>query len=497
MDRLFSPCTRFYDMLESQGRLERFRGDAELLQELSLDVSTEELLTAERAFTYMDLYAMLGNENAVVWLTPHAAVMPVGGIGIQPWMLTDMSCRSCFNVDGKDLFVLAHSPEHLSEICDILLRILAASVVHSVRLYKRDSRHCLLINAPTLAHLMEKCQSLKNLTLADLEMDENHCRVLGTFSRPGLKIELICCQLTSAGTSALAEVLGRNQGPTKLFSCDMDGSVLANCLRGNSRLKYLRLPFLSDSLEEEKRQLLGIASALRENKGLVELNLSDCSRRDCDETWYAVCDSLKTHPTLEVLHLSPILRSPSTAPAVTLSRIQALLDMMKMNMSIHTIHLHYLYSQHELFWGSIIPYLETNRLRPRVRAIQKTRPIPYRAGVLGRALLAVRSRPNSFWMLLTGNAEVIFPSRTTTIAAAASLPTSATATAAAITSIAAGTADASFMSTLPNSATASLPTAAAPLAIRTTAHSTPGSDSAAAAPNDATPPTDQKRKARP
>jgi hypothetical protein len=29
------------------------------LQELDLDVSTEELLSAERAFTYADLYAML------------------------------------------------------------------------------------------------------------------------------------------------------------------------------------------------------------------------------------------------------------------------------------------------------------------------------------------------------------------------------------------------------------------------------------------------------
>jgi hypothetical protein len=102
---------------------------------------------------------------------------------------------------------------------------------------------------------------------------------------------------------------------------------------------------------------------------------------------------------------------------------------MKMNISIHTIHLHVHYLAHEFFRGSVVPYLETNRLRPRVRAIQKTRPIPYRAGVLGRALLAARSDANSFWMLLTGNAEVAFPSRTATVSMAASLPTSATAAA--------------------------------------------------------------------
>jgi hypothetical protein len=91
-----------------------------------------------------------------------------------------------------------------------------------------------------------------------------------------------------------------------------------------------------------------------------------------DETWDAVCDSLKTHPTLEVLDLCPGRINPSTVPSVTRSQVQALLDMMKMNMSIHTIHLHLRYSDHAR--ESVIPYLETNRLRSRVRAIQKNTP---------------------------------------------------------------------------------------------------------------------------
>jgi hypothetical protein len=399
--------------------------------------------------------------------------------------------------------------------------LLAASAVHSVLLDKWDSRHGLLINAPTLAYLMEQCQSLKNLTLEDLEIDEKHCRVLGVYSRSDLEINLYRCQLTSAGTSALAEVLGRNQGPTSLTWCYIDYSFVADGLRGNSRLKILALRFLSISIEEEERQVLAIASALRENKGLVELNLGDGGRRECDETWYAVCDSLKTHPTLEVLHLSPVHRSPSTVPAVIASRIQALLDMMKMNMSIHTIHLHLRYNDHAFFRESVIPYLTTNRLRPLVLAIQKTRPIPYRAAVLGRALLAVRSDANSLWMLLSGNAEVAFLS---TIAAVGSLPTSTTAatmtnvaaavtaittievaaslpmsaTAAAITNVGAAV-TASAKLDLTNPATASLPTAATPTAIGTFTLSTAStSDSVVAvASNDATPPTDQKRKARP
>jgi hypothetical protein len=84
-----------------------------------------------------------------------------------------------------------------------------------------------------------------------------------------------------------------------------------------------------------------------------------------DETWGAICDSLGLHPTLEVLDLSAICNNPTsrTASAVIRSRIQALLNMLKGNMSIHAIHLSPRYSQHELFRGSDIPYLETNRLR--------------------------------------------------------------------------------------------------------------------------------------
>jgi hypothetical protein len=65
---------------------------------------------------------------------------------------------------------------------------------------------------------MEQCQSLRVLTLQNVEaLDEDQIRVLGAYSRPALKIVLRHCKLTSTGTSALAEVLGNNQGPTNLF----------------------------------------------------------------------------------------------------------------------------------------------------------------------------------------------------------------------------------------------------------------------------------------
>jgi hypothetical protein len=489
MERLFSPCTRYRDLFGDY--------NTELLQELNLDVSTEEVLSAERAFTYGDLYAMVENEDkdTVVWLTPHAAVVRGSGDMSDSYFNLDGWCSFRFSADGKDIDAWGGSPEHVLEICDAVLRLMAVSVIDSVLINERYYPDDVLINAPSLAYLMEQCQSLKVLTLKELRMDENHCRVLGAYSRPGIEIVLFGCKLTSNGASALAEVLGRNQGPTKLDYCKLDNLVLANGLRGNSRLKSLNLIFsYGIDADEGNRQIHAIASALRENKGLVEWDFR-INFLFSDETWNAVCDALKAHPTLEVLGV----RASFAAPAGLESRIQTLVDMLKVNMSIHTIQLNDLYCEHKLFRESVIPYLETNRLRPRLLAIQKTLPHAYRAKVLGRALLSARTDANSFWMLLSGNAEVAFPSTTTTIAAAANLPT--TTTAAATYTANAGPVAVSLMSTLTTTATGSLPTnaaaAAASAATSSASNACTPSVAAAAAANAGIPSGGQKRKARP
>jgi hypothetical protein len=318
---------------------------------------------------------------------------------------------------------MALSPEHLLEICDVVVRLLAVSVVRSVRL---SAGVGVLINAPSLAYLMEECQSLKVLSFKYLKIHEDIIRVLGVYSRPDLEIVLRLCKITSSGAIALVEVLRRNQGPTRLDLCNVDNSVLVEGLRGNSSVKSCTL-LISSSPEDGKWQVLAIAGALRENKGLVELNLESHGFNMSDEAWGAICNSLKAHPTLEVLDLRRAFRYALPGSVFLTSWIQALVDMLKVNVSIHTIHFDAYHSEHELFRGSVIPYLETKRFRPRLLAVQKTRPITYRIKVLGRALLSARADANRFWMILSGNVEVALPSRTRTIAAAANLPTPATA----------------------------------------------------------------------
>jgi hypothetical protein len=236
------------------------------LQEINLNISTEELLSAETAFAYADVYGMLGNEDTdtIAWLAPRAVVFRAHVRVRRYWEQLDESCHFCFTVDGMDVSAFARSPEHLVEICDIVLRLLAVSVVHSVLLYCWAPG--LSINASTLAYLMEHCQSLKYLLLMDLEMDEDHCRVISGYSRPGLEIVLLLCKLTSAGASTLAEVLARNQGPTKLYSCEIDNAVLANGLRGNSSLKVFGAFRASNSPEHSNRDLLAIAGASDKTK---------------------------------------------------------------------------------------------------------------------------------------------------------------------------------------------------------------------------------------
>jgi hypothetical protein len=149
---------------------------------------------------------------------------------------------------------------------------------------------------------------------------------------------------------------------------------------------------------------------------------------------------------------SPVKSAFMVPSSVPKSRIHALADMMQVNMSIHTIILDDYYYGHPLVGESVILVLETNRRRPHLLAIQKTLPHAYRAKALGRALLAVRTDPNRFWMLLSGNAEVAFPSTIATITAAASLPTSADVAPVVATAVATATASTTAASSIVASA---------------------------------------------
>jgi hypothetical protein len=138
MELLFSPCTRYRDLLYSRGC--RGREDIRDYLEL-LDVSNEELLSAERAFTYADLHAMLENGTTVAWLSPHAA------IGGEQWRASCYVRHNNFSfpykfqldVDGKIVDGMASSSEAFSEIIGVVRRLLLADVSEVYELQRLQS----------------------------------------------------------------------------------------------------------------------------------------------------------------------------------------------------------------------------------------------------------------------------------------------------------------------------------------------------------------------
>jgi hypothetical protein len=61
-----------------------------------------QLLSAERASTYADMYAMLENEGIVAWLTPYAAFVDGNSRAVNcSWQLNEWY-RFIFSVDGKE-----------------------------------------------------------------------------------------------------------------------------------------------------------------------------------------------------------------------------------------------------------------------------------------------------------------------------------------------------------------------------------------------------------
>jgi hypothetical protein len=174
MERLFSPCTRLRDLVrEHQDEsCEIMMSDLVHAPELNLDVSTGAFLSAERAFAYVDLYAMLGrmHRDTVAWLTPHAAVALERGMARNLWVYLQEDYSFYFRADGKTIVAMARSAEALAEICDIIWPLLLANASEFCELEFRslgDDGQA-FFSAESLALLIERCQNLEVLTLGVL-----------------------------------------------------------------------------------------------------------------------------------------------------------------------------------------------------------------------------------------------------------------------------------------------------------------------------------------
>jgi hypothetical protein len=163
------------------------------------------------------LYAILGNEDTVVFLTPQAFVVRADGTA---YCLRSNYYRFQLDVDGQQITAMARSSEAFSEIVDVVLPpLLMANVseIHELELRNVRRHGVASYDVPIFVHLVVQFKSLKFLTLERMTLDEDDCRVLGNIS--GKNLELKGCIIEDAAAETLAEVLGRNQGPTRLDYC--------------------------------------------------------------------------------------------------------------------------------------------------------------------------------------------------------------------------------------------------------------------------------------
>ena len=96
-------------------------------------------------------------------------------------------------------------------------------------------------------------------------------------------------------------------GPTQLYECPIDSRILADSLKGSSRLGILRLPSIQflDNFHEPVANYPDMAlilAALAENRGLTASNANGDSISH--DNWSILCQSLQKHPTLPTLGLT-------------------------------------------------------------------------------------------------------------------------------------------------------------------------------------------------
>jgi hypothetical protein len=104
------------------------------------------------------LYAILGNGETVAWLTPHAAVALEEGENDISLGGSWMSHAASISIPTKQWSPWLTLPSICGDF-DIVLRLMAASVVYSVILNRLSRMNDILISALTLAYMMEHCRS--------------------------------------------------------------------------------------------------------------------------------------------------------------------------------------------------------------------------------------------------------------------------------------------------------------------------------------------------
>jgi hypothetical protein len=290
--------------------------------------------------------------------------------------------------------------------CDFLLRLLATCerrelFIDGGDIGGRNTVSTPLSGAGLSLFFQESRDDLQKVTLSFMTLSDDQCLALATMSRLDVEVTITHCRLADDAAGAFVECLQSDRGPVNLNWCRIDSQIIANALTGDSRVTSFK-PRFNGTDDADTTAIL--FRALANNRGLVNLDLQNCSISD--ENWTILCQSLQAHPTLISLNLE------HTIPARHfVVRTSAVAEMIKHNTILNTIELSDGHYDTQVYAEMIQPFLETNKYRPRVHAIKKA-DIPLRRPLLGLALQtdSVRNDANILWMFLSGNPDVVVQS---------------------------------------------------------------------------------------
>jgi hypothetical protein len=445
MENLFRPTNRFQDLYRVAPATDSLLGrkkTSKSIPELEFHGCEEDLVIVDSnscslsSFTTLKfVYDFVGDR--IVWMGNGVflCTKPIPNhYNILPRILSIHLDSSGSASQMQSIHVFAPTSEHATFACEFLFQCMARAPARNTYIseqYEQELSHVrirsndslLSVSGPTLASFFTAINNsskntLQQVTLECLTLNQEHCRALMSATNPSLSLTLFLCTILEEGTDAFVECLQGDCGPTELFNCTLGVRALTKSLGGSSRrLRSLHVDRLTSFHDTD---MAALVAALGANQGLTHFTFSNHAIGE--NNWNRLCQALKTHPSLESVNLQGTGDTSSASQNLEkvegmygeqkAFRMLALAEAIEENTVLHTLVLSPDETDDEIFEESIVPHLETNLFRPRVIAVKHAvrHPLSFRQKVLGRALQSISRNPNLLWCFLSENIDAAFGS---------------------------------------------------------------------------------------
>jgi hypothetical protein len=274
IEALFRPTTRYRDSHRDDRHIHEGFTEVELLPGLAVEN------VRAMSGTWEDFRVFL--RNKLVWMTPCVFIRSKHFHGIYydslvlelGWDVPDNSLL-VYVTEGTPVY-----PTHAAATiatCDFLVRLCATSELPSVLIYAGDGAVPLPLSGAALSLFFQESRScLRHVTLEHMVLSEDLCLALATMPRRDVELDIFFCSLSDGAAGAIVECLQSDRGPVELSCCGIDNQILASALAGKSRVTRLCL----DEDATDGADMAVLFAALATNRGLLDLDLRDCSISD-------------------------------------------------------------------------------------------------------------------------------------------------------------------------------------------------------------------------